>query len=81
VFEWSDFDDPGIVDQDVDPAEVLDGLADCRFNLCAIQQVTLNANCLAAALREVLVGLREFIWVASDERCFPAALANLSRDV
>jgi len=51
--KWTDLDDAGVVNQDVDLAEAIDRLTDGRLNLAGIEQITLNRKRSTATSRQV----------------------------
>jgi len=49
MLKRTDFDDAGVVDQDIDLAKAIDYLPNSRLNLSGIEQVALNREDFAAA--------------------------------
>src|SRR5438094_4838747 len=79
MLKWTDFDNAGVVDQDVDLAKTIDDLPNSRLNLPGIQQVALHGQHCIAAPGKISFCAPEFIGVARNERDLPACSANLSR--
>ena len=72
VFDRADFDDAGIVDEDVDVAEVVDGVIDEHGSLGGVGQVGGNEKDVVGrldgvALEQGFAGLGEFFYVAGGE--------------
>src|SRR5215469_3686108 len=44
MIERTDFDDAGVVDQDVNPVEMIDDIPDSSLNLIAIEQIAFNGQ-------------------------------------
>jgi hypothetical protein len=79
VIERPDLDDAGVVDQDVDLAETIDGRPDGRVNLIAIEQIAFNRQNFGTAPSEIGFRARELFTIARNECDVPALLANVSR--
>jgi len=79
VIEGTDFDDAGVVDQDVDPVEVIDHFPNSDFNLIAIEQIALDRENFSVARSEIGFRVREFLWITREESNLSALRANLSR--
>src|SRR5206468_4637837 len=79
VLKRTNFDNAGVVDQNVDLAEAIDDLTNSCLDLATIEQIALNGQDHAAALDEIGLCTRQFIRVARDERDAPALRANVSR--
>jgi hypothetical protein len=79
MLDWTDFNDAGVVNQDVDLAEAIDGLTDGRLNLPGIEQITLNGNHPTATSRQISFCADQFLIVPRKERHFAASSTNLSR--
>jgi hypothetical protein len=80
VLERADLYDSGVVDQDVDLAEAIDGLLNRRLNLRCIKQIALNPESIrgAAAPGEVSFCAPEFLDIARNERDLSACRTNLA---
>src|SRR6266568_4087334 len=79
MLKWTDFDNAGVVNQDVDLAKPIDDLPNSQLNLPGIQQVALHGQHRTAAPGKISFCAPEFIGVARNERDFSARSANLSR--
>src|SRR4029077_11266968 len=79
VIERTDFDDAGVVDQDVNPVEMIDDFPDSGLNLIAIEQIAFDRETLSAAGSESGFCAREFFWITRDESNVSALVANVSR--
>jgi hypothetical protein len=79
VIERTDFDDAGVVDQNVDPVEMIDDFPDSSLNLIAIEQIAFDGENFSAAGGEIGFCAREFFWITSDESNVSALVANVSR--
>jgi len=79
MIERADFDDPGVVDQNVDPVEMIDHFSDCSLNLIAIEQIAFDGENLSAARRDIGFGAREFFWITREESNLSALVTNVSR--
>ena len=74
VIEGTDFDDTGVVDQDVNPAEMIDDFPDSGRNLIAIEQIAFDGENLLAARGEIGFGAREFFRITREESNVSALL-------
>jgi hypothetical protein len=63
VIERTDFDDAGVVDQDVNPVEMIDDFTDSSLNLIAIEQIAFDGESFSAARSEISFRAREFFWI------------------
>jgi hypothetical protein len=79
VIERTDFDDAGVVDQNVNPAEVIDDLPDSSANLIAIEQVAFDGENFSATCGEIGFRAGEFFRIACEEGNLSALAANMSR--
>jgi hypothetical protein len=79
VIERTDFDDAGVVDQNVNPAEMIDDPPDSSLNLIAIEQVAFDGENFSAACSEIGFRAGKFFWITGEERNFSALVANMSR--
>jgi hypothetical protein len=82
VLERADLDNAGVVDQDIDLAEVIDDLPNSRSNLLCIKQVALNPESIrgAAAPGKVRFCAPEFLSISRYERNLSICRADLSRE-
>jgi hypothetical protein len=79
VIERTNFDNAGVVDQDVNPVEMIDDFPDSGLNLIAIEQIAFDGENISAARSEIGLRAREFFWITREERNFSALVANVSR--
>jgi hypothetical protein len=79
VIERTDFDHAGVVDQDVNPVEMIDDCPDSRLNLIAIEQIAFDGENFSAAPSEIGLGASEFFWIAREQSNLSALVANVSR--
>ena len=81
VSEWTDLDNAGVVDEDVDPAESLQRLLNGRLHLGRFKQIAGDGQDFGAEAVQIGFRVRKFICVSRKEHNFSAALANLSSDL
>src|SRR5215468_946076 len=79
MIERGDFDDAGVIDQDVDPVEIIDDFPNSRLNLIAIEQIAFDGENFSAAPNEIDFGASEFFWIAREQSNLSALVANVSR--
>ena len=79
MIERTDFDDAGVVDQDVNPVEVIDDFPDCSLNLIVIEQIAFDGENFSAARSEISFRTREFFWITREQSNLSALVANVSR--
>jgi len=79
VIERTDFDDAGVVDQDVNPVEMIDDFPDSGLNLIAIEQIAFDRENFSAASSEIGVCARKFFWITREQSNVSALVANVSR--
>jgi len=79
VIERTDFDDAGVVDQNVNPAEMIDYFPDCSLNLIAIEEIAFHSKNSSAARSEIGFRAREFFWIPCQQSNLSAFVANVSR--
>src|SRR5262245_22046698 len=79
VIERTDFDDAGVVDQDVNPVEVIDHFPDGSLNLIAIAQIAFDGKNFSAARSEIGFRACEFFSITREESNVSALGANVSR--
>jgi hypothetical protein len=79
MIERTDFDHAGVVDQDVNPVEMIDDFPDRSLNLIAIEQIAFDGENLSAARSDIGFGAREFFWITREESNLSALVANVSR--
>jgi hypothetical protein len=79
VIERTDFDDAGVVDQNVDPVEMIDDFPDSSLNLIAIEQIAFDGENFSGARSEIGLRARKFFWITREESNLPVLVANVSR--
>jgi hypothetical protein len=79
VIEGTDFDDAGVVDQDVNSVEAIDYFPNSGLNLIAIEQIAFDGKNFAAACSEICPCAGEFFWITREQSNLSAPLANVSR--
>jgi hypothetical protein len=79
VIERTDFDHTGVVDQDVNPVEVIDDFPDGSLNLIVIEQIAFYGENFSVARGEIGFRAREFLWLTRKQSDVPALIANVSR--
>ncbi len=67
VVDRTDFDDSGVIDQDVDSAETLEGLLDRSLNLRGVGQIALNGKDLGSEAIQVTFCAVELFFVAREQ--------------
>jgi hypothetical protein len=78
VLKWTNFHDAGVIDQDVDPAEAINGSPDGRVNLSTIEQIAFDRENFTTASAEIGFCTHEFLTVARNQSHIAASLANMS---
>jgi hypothetical protein len=78
MIQRTDFDDAGVVDQDVNPVEMIDHFPDSSLNLIAIEQIALHSENFPVARSKIGFRPSEFLWVTRDESDLSALVANVS---
>jgi hypothetical protein len=79
VIERTDFDDAGVIYQDVNPFEMIDDFPDSSLNLIAIEQIAFDRKNVSAASGEIGFCACKFLWITREESNISAFLANVSR--
>jgi hypothetical protein len=79
MIERTDFDDAGVVDQDVNPVEMIDDFPDSGLNLIAIEQIAFDRENFPAASSEIGFCTRKFFWITRQESNLSTLVANVSR--
>src|ERR1043166_8649979 len=80
VLKGTDFDDSGVVDQDIDLAKAIDDSPNSRPNLSGVEQVAFNCEDPTTAWRESSLCARQFLMIARNESNVSAVRANMSRE-
>src|SRR5216117_1908032 len=80
MLERADLYDSGVVDQDVDLAEAIDGLPNRRPNLSGIKQVALQSQNRPTAPDKIRFCAPEFLRIARNKRDLSTCRTNLSRE-
>jgi hypothetical protein len=79
MIERTDFDDAGVVDQDVNPVEMIDDFLYSDPNLIAIEQIAFDGENFSAAHSDIGLGAGEFFCITREESNLSALVANVSR--
>jgi hypothetical protein len=79
VIERTDFDDAGVVDQDVNPLEMIDDFPDGSLTLIAIKQIAFDGENFPAARSEISFRASEFLWITREESNLSSLAANVTR--
>jgi hypothetical protein len=79
VIERTDFDHAGVVDQDVNPVEMIDDFPDSGLNLTSIEQIAFDSENFSAARSEISFRAGEFFWITREKSNTSALVANVSR--
>src|SRR4029077_851492 len=79
VIERTNFDDASVVDQNVDPIEMIDHFPDSSLNLIAIEQIAFDGENFSAARSEIGFCAREFFWITREQSNLSVLVANVSR--
>jgi hypothetical protein len=79
MVERTNFDNAGVVDQDVNPAEAIDHFPESGLNLIAVEQIALDRENSSAARSEIGFRAGEFFWITREESNVSALRANVSR--
>src|ERR1700730_4548425 len=80
VGEWTDLDDSCVINEDVDPAKMLEGLLDRRLNLRRLEQIAGDGQYLCPESGEVTFCASKFISIARKKCDSCAATAELTCD-
>jgi hypothetical protein len=79
VIERTDFDDAGVVDQNVNPVEMIDDFPDSGLNLIAIEQIAFDGENFSAARSEIGFARASSSGSRARRATFPPLVANVSR--
>jgi hypothetical protein len=79
MIERTDFDDAGVVDEDVNPVEVINDFPDSSLNLIAIEQIAFDSENFSATRSDIRLGADEFFCITREKRNASALFANMSR--
>src|SRR4030095_3063483 len=79
VIERTDFNDAGVVDQDVNAVEMIDDFPDSGLNLIAIKQIAFDGENFSAASSQIGFGARKFFSITRENSNLSALVANVSR--
>ena len=80
MLKRTNFDNAGVVDQDVDLAKAIDDFPNSRLNLSGIEQIAFNREDFAAAGSKISLCTRQLIRIARNDGNVTASLANMSRE-
>jgi hypothetical protein len=79
VIQRTDFDDAGVVNQNINPVEMIDDFPDRSLNLIAIEQIAFDRENFSAARSEIGFRVPEFFHITCEESNLSALRANVSR--
>jgi len=79
MIQRTDFDDAGVVDEDVNPIEMIDDFPDSSLNLIAIEQIAFDGENVSSARSDISLGAGEFFWITREKSNVSTLLANVSR--
>src|SRR4249919_896383 len=79
VIERTNFDNAGVVDQNVNSVEMIDDVPNSSLILIAIEQIAFDGENFSAARSEISFRAREFFWITCQESNLSALVANVSR--
>jgi hypothetical protein len=79
MIERTDFDDAGVVNQNVNPVEMIDDFPDSNLNLIPIEQIAFDGENFSAARSDIGFGAGEFFWITREESNLSALVANVPR--
>jgi len=79
MIERTDFNDTGIVDQDVNPVEMIDDSPNSGVNLIPIEKIALDGENFSAARSEIGFRAREFLWITGEQSNLSALFTNVPR--
>jgi len=79
MIKRTDFDDAGVVDQNVNPVEMIDDFPDSGLDLITVEQIAFDDENFSAARSEIGFCAREFFWITREESNVSALVANVSR--
>src|SRR4029434_2669787 len=79
VIERTDFNDAGVIDQDVNPAQAIDDFPDSGLNLIPIEQTAFRGDNFSAPRSTLGFGAGEFFCITREESNIPPLVANMSR--
>jgi hypothetical protein len=81
VRDGADFDDAGVINEDVDLAEMLERFLDGGLNLRRLEQVALKGQDVGFEASEIVFRALELCVIASEKGDFSTARANFLRDL
>src|SRR5438045_8534859 len=79
MLKRTNFNNAGVINQDVDLAEAIHDLANRRLNLFGIEPIALAGERNTASANEISYGARDYVSVASTPRHLAALAAHLPR--
>jgi hypothetical protein len=78
VIERTDFDHPSVIDQNVDPAEMIEDLPNSSMDLITTEQIAFDGENSTATTSEISFGAGQFFWITCEEGDLSALIANVS---
>jgi hypothetical protein len=79
VIQRTDFDDSSVVDQDIDPVEMIDDFPNGRLNLIAIEQIAFDCENISATGGEIGLSPGKLFRITREKGNLPSLVANMSR--
>jgi hypothetical protein len=79
VIERTDFDHAGVVDQDINPVEMIDDFPDSGLNLIAVEQIAFHSENVSATRSKIGFCAGKSFWMTREESNLSALVANVSR--
>src|SRR5439155_879294 len=80
MLKGTDFDNTGVVNQDVDLDKAIDDSPNSRLNLSGVEQIAFNCEDPATAWRKISLCTRQFLMIPRNESNVAAVRANMSRE-
>jgi len=78
VHERADLDDAGVIDEDVELAEMLESLLHGGVDLSGLELIAFDREDFSAEVIQVIFGSSELIRIARKESDLSSSLANLA---
>src|SRR5438093_11407569 len=80
MLKGTDFDDSGVVNQDVDLAKTIDDSPNSHLNLSGVEQIAFKCEDAATAWRKISLCTSQFLRIATNENNVSSVLTNIARD-
>jgi hypothetical protein len=79
MIQRADFDDAGVVDENVNLIEMIDDFPHSSLNLIAIEQIAFDCENSSVAPSDISLGAGEFFCITREESNLPTLIANVAR--